>query len=90
MEFAWDPSKSKQNKAKHGISFFEAVEIWQGVHMTIKEIARTSGGEIRNATIGISQGKLFTAIWTKRSHIRLISVRRSRDGEKKIYWKKCI
>ncbi len=91
MEFEWDPEKSDKNLKGHGVSFQEATEIWQGLHLEVEEIAKTKDGEKRSATIGLIKGDVFTAIWTKRSHvIRLISVRRSRDGEKEIFWKKII
>lgn len=89
--FEWDPIKSEQNKRKHGVSFINAVQIWQSVHVSVKNIACIKEGETRSATIGLIDGKLYTAIWTKRKDaIRLISVRRSRDGEKEIFWKKTV
>lgn len=88
--FEWDADKSKQNKQKHGVSFSTATQIWQGPHVTAGNIAYAKG-ENRSATIGFVSGKLFTAIWTKRENaIRIISVRRSRDGEKKIFWEKAV
>jgi len=84
--FEWDGKKSKQNEKKHGVSFQDALEIWQAIHLTADDIARSKDGESRNATIGYIQGKLYTAIWAKRgSKLRIISVRRSRDGEKEIF-----
>ena len=87
--FEWDAKKSKQNQKKHGVSFSDALEIWQANHLTADDIARSKDGESRNATIGFIQGKLFTAIWAKRGEkIRIISVRRARDGEKEIFQSK--
>lgn len=91
MEFDWDPNKSDQNFENHGVTFQEATEIWQGIHLEVENIAKTKDGEERNATIGLIKGEVYTAIWTKRINaFRLISVRRSRDGEKEIFWKKVI
>lgn len=91
MDFEWDPNKSAFNKKKHGISFKEATEIWQGPHFTANSLARSNDGEERGGTIGLIKGDVYTAIWTKRKKkVRLISVRRSRDGEKEIFWKKIV
>lgn len=35
MGFEYDPNKSAINKAKHGISFIEAQEIWNGIFVTV-------------------------------------------------------
>lgn len=89
--FEWDAKKSKQNEEKHGVSFSDALEIWQASHLTVYDIAHSKNGESRSATIGFIQGKLYTAIWTKRGdNIRLICVRRSRDGEKETFQKKYV
>lgn len=86
MEFEWDPKKSRENELKHGISFVTALEIWQGRSLSVPQIAKATNGETRGATVGIVAGVLYTAIWTLRdSRIRLISVRRSRNGEKQAY-----
>jgi uncharacterized DUF497 family protein len=88
-EFEWDPEKSEANKSKHGISFSEASQLWHGPHLTVNSIARSEEGEERSATIGLVAGDVYTAVWTKKDQrIRLISVRRARDGEKKIFWNK--
>ena len=87
--FEWDAKKSKQNKKKHGVSFEDALEIWQANHLTANDIARSKDGESRSATIGFIQGKIYTAIWAKRGgKIRLISVRRARDAEKEVFQSK--
>jgi len=84
--FEWDLQKSELNKIKHGVSFQEAIEIWQAVHLSANDIASSIEGESRSATIGFIQGKLHTAIWTQREDkIRIISVRRARNGEKEVF-----
>ena len=89
--FEWDSKKSDQNEKKHGVTFQDALEIWQSIHLTASDLAQSKGGELRSATIGFIQGKLFTAVWTKRGEsIRIISVRRSRSGEEKIFKNKKI
>jgi uncharacterized DUF497 family protein len=34
MEFEWDEHKNQQNQKKHGLSFEEAQEIFQGIVFT--------------------------------------------------------
>ena len=84
MDFEWDSDKSNSNREKHGIDFDQATEIWRDPK-SIEVPARTQG-EPRFAIIGVIAGKIWTAIFTKReSKTRIISVRRSRDGEEAGY-----
>jgi uncharacterized DUF497 family protein len=62
--FEWDDKKLAQNLSKHGVSFEDALEIWQSYHITAKDVAYIKDGEVRNATIGFIKGNLYTAIWT--------------------------
>ena len=89
MVFEWNELKSAANFVKHGISFEEAVMIWTRVTVDVTEIARSENGESRGATLGVIDESVYTAIWTmRRDKIRLISVRRARDGEAKAYFQK--
>ncbi len=89
MEFEWDSAKSLVNREKHGVSFDEAVVIWDGVHVEVESIAYSEDGEKRNATLGWIDHQIYLAIWTKRRRkIRLISVRRARKNEEKIFSEK--
>jgi uncharacterized DUF497 family protein len=88
MEFEWDPAKAQHNQQKHGVSFEEAVAIWDGIHVNVQDIARSNDGERRSATMGWIGNKVYMAIWTKRGgRIRLISVRRARPHEEEIFEK---
>jgi uncharacterized protein len=87
--FEWDPEKSETNKDKHCISFREATEIWRGIHLTAEDFAISKDGEKRSATIGMVGHDIYIAIWTKRNKsLRIISVRRARNGEKRAFLKK--
>jgi uncharacterized DUF497 family protein len=89
MEFEWNPLKSSENFAKHGISFEDALSIWSGQTVEVNDVARSISGESRSASLGMIAGVIYTAIWTVRDkRIRLISVRRARNGEAKIYFEK--
>jgi len=84
MEFEWDENKSRANKSKHGIDFNAATELWNDQDRI--EIEINFVPEDRNALIGKIGDKLCTAIFTRRMEaIRIISVRRSRKKETKLY-----
>lgn len=89
MEFEWDPIKNTENRIKHGVSFEAAVDIWDGTYVDVERIAYAVDGEWRSATIGWIGAKLYVAIWTGRGgKIRLISVRRARQNEEKVFGEK--
>jgi len=84
MEFEWDEKKSRANKSKHGIDFNTATELWNDQDRI--EIQMHFPVENRNALIGKIGDKLWTAIFTRRvDTIRIISVRRTRKKEAKLY-----
>jgi uncharacterized protein len=84
MKFEWDDNKSLANKAKHGIDFNVAREMWKDG--TRVEIQAPYPLEERSVLIGKIGKKLCTAIFTYRGDaIRIISVRRSRKKEIKLY-----
>jgi len=84
MEFEWDEKKSRANKAKHGIDFNTATELWNDQDRI--EIHTIFPSENRNALIGKIGNRLWTAIFTQRvDAIRIISVRRARKKETKLY-----
>ncbi len=87
--FEWDEEKSRENTVKHGVAFADAVAMWDGSRLDIENIAHAVGGEKRSATVGWINGKVFIAIWTRRGRsMRLISVRRARTYEEKIFHEK--
>jgi uncharacterized DUF497 family protein len=84
MNFEFDINKSKSNKIKHGIDFIEAQELWDDPDLI--EIPTKNIDELRLIVIGKLKGKHWSGIITYReSNIRIISVRRSRTEEVKIY-----
>ena len=84
MEFEWDENKSRANKSKHGIDFKIATELWNDQDRI--EIQTNFPTEKRNALIGKIGHKLWTAIFTRRvDATRIISVRRARKKETKLY-----
>ena len=83
MIFEYDPKKSAKNKLKHGISLEEAKALWS---VPTVEIEATTMDEPRFMMIGQINGKFYSCIYTIRGDaVRLISTRRSRKSEEKIY-----
>ena len=86
MKFEWDAFKSSSNRLKHGINFATAQDLW--LDESRIEIQAPHPVENRHIIIGKLQGKLWTAVHTIREGvIRIISVRRSREKEAKLYEK---
>ncbi len=84
MKFEFNINKSKSNKVKHKIDFVEAQELWEDPNLI--EIPAKTTDEIRLIVIGKIKKKHWTSIVTYREeNIRIISVRRSRLEEIKIY-----
>ena len=83
-QFEFDPEKSAKNKEKHGIDFIEAQSLWDDPD--ILEVPAKTEDEPRFLVIGRIGSKHWSAIVTYRNYnIRLISVRRSRIEEVKLY-----
>ena len=85
MEFEYDPQKSESNQIKHGINFEVAKLLWDDVNRL--QVEAKSDTEPRFALIAIYDDKLWTAFYTIREEqIRIISVRRARKGEGRLYY----
>jgi len=85
MKFEYDAAKSRDNFTKHGIDFETAKRLWKGSYV---EFSALSEYENRFAILGKIEGKLYTCIFTLRgANIRIISCRRARDKESKLYEK---
>jgi uncharacterized DUF497 family protein len=84
MGFEYDPDKSAENKRKHGIDFEEAQRLW--ADSALVEIPARTTDEPRWLLVGQMESKHWSAIITRRGdNVRLISVRRSRAEEVRIY-----
>lgn len=84
MNFEYDPIKSETNKNKHGIDFENAQSLWSDQNWV--EIETYSTIEPRIMVIGKIENKHWSAIITYRGQtVRIISVRRSRKSEVKLY-----
>ncbi|SCX05848.1 BrnT family toxin [Agrobacterium rosae] len=84
MDFEFDPAKSASNKDKHGIDFEEAQSLWLDEKRITAPLA--TEGEERYIMVAQRNDRCWSAIYTYRNgRVRIISVRRSRDGEKQHY-----
>jgi uncharacterized DUF497 family protein len=78
------PAKSDANAQKHGIDFFDAQLLWLD-DMLIEVPARTVG-EPRWLVVGRISDRHWSAVITRRGDtLRIISVRRARPEEIKLY-----
>ena len=84
MKFEWDPRKSAANQTKHQIDFESAKSLWNDPDRV--EILAPYPIENRYVLIGRIGDQLWSAVYTLREGaIRIISVRRSRKQETKLY-----
>ena len=87
MKFEWDEKKSAINLSKHGIDFNAATKLWEDEDRI--QIQTAFPIENRIILIGKIKGKLWAAIYTRRDNaIRIISVRRARKREARLYEQK--
>lgn len=82
-QFEWDSNKSESNARKHGISFQEAVNLFNEPFL---KIPSDRSGEARWLALGKSRDRIIVVIYTKRNgSIRIISARMARKYEREIY-----
>jgi uncharacterized protein len=87
MEFEWDPTKAKANENAHGVSFFEACEVFDDDHSSAVRDPDHSLDEDRHLIFGMStDGKYLVVSYTERGdRIRLISAREMTRRERRAY-----
>jgi uncharacterized DUF497 family protein len=92
MNFDWDNNKNQSNIAKHGISFEEAIAIFDDPNILNYEDTRFNYGETRFVSIGqiilVTQEKtvIIVVIHIQRNQIIcLISDRKANERERKRY-----
>ncbi len=81
--FEWDEQKSELNRAKHGIHFDDAIEVFYGPTL-LRQSDRNN--EERWIAVGDSENRLIAVVFTRRADvIRVISARRARKNEEREY-----
>jgi hypothetical protein len=84
VEFEFDPEKSATNQAKHGIDFLQAQDLWEDPDRV--EVPARTIGEARWLLVARIGKVYWSAVVTYRDlRVRIISVRRSRSEEVRIY-----
>ena len=87
MEFEWSPNKELANIAKHGVTFSEAVTVFNDpLELTISDPDH-SIGELRFLSIASSSlNRLLVVSYTERKdRIRIISARLATPRERRNY-----
>ena len=84
--FCWDESKAAENHSKHGVSFEEAVTVFDDPLFVVQDASRNQ--EERDAVIGFSSaGRLLTVVHVQfeGEFIRIISAWRASAAEEAFY-----
>jgi len=90
LRFEWDPRKARTNQQKHGVSFEDAMHVFDDPHALFEQ-DRTEAGELRWQALGFVAGvALLLVAHTIREEgqdevVRLISARRASRKERKRY-----
>jgi uncharacterized DUF497 family protein len=88
LVFEWDPRKATANRAKHRVSFEEAVTAFGDPLGRVQSDPRHSVSEERQVLLGRSAtGRLLPIMFTDRgaSRLRVISARLATRRERTIY-----
>ncbi len=87
LRFEWDPRKAAANRAKHKVSFEEAVSVFGDPLGRITDDPRHSESEERSVLLGLSERqRLLTVMFTEREDaIRLLSAPRATRRERRDY-----
>lgn len=87
MQVVWDRTKARQNVAKHGVRFADAVLVLDDPYAITVADNESSPTEARWVTLGAdAQGRVLVVVYTYRGEdIRLISARPAESRELKEY-----
>jgi uncharacterized DUF497 family protein len=86
MDIYFDADKDEVNRFKHGLSLAFGRRVFDDPSHQILPSFRPIDGEDRYKAVGIVEDKLYTAVHVLREEqIRMISVRRSNDSERRDY-----
>jgi uncharacterized DUF497 family protein len=90
VNFEWDPGKARQNRRKHRVSFQEAATVFGDPLAVTYPDPDHSSSEQRFITVGMSnEGRiLIVAHADGDESIRMISARKTTQGERKHYEEK--
>ena len=84
LVFEWDANKREKNLARHGLDLLLGAGLFDGRHAISYPSPRN--GEHRVVTIARINDVTLALVWAERDGaVRLISLRRTRDAEKRLY-----
>lgn len=88
MPFEWDEAKNRSNIHKHGISFEQAIQIFDGPVVSWAD-DRRDYGEARTISVGMMMTiAILTVVHTdRRGAMRIISARTASRAERRLYEK---
>jgi len=82
--FEWDINKRKGNLEKHGVDFYDAIQVFSDPDRV--EVVVVKNNEKRYKTLGLIHGLVMCVVYTKRNKKRrIILVRRANKSERKTY-----
>lgn len=89
MRYEWDEAKNRSNRAKHGLDFADAEQVFAGRCVTFVD-DRFDYGERRLVSLGTLAGRVVVMAHSPRGHdaTRIISMRKANRREQKIYQKR--
>lgn len=89
MHYEWDEAKNRSNRAKHGLDFADAEQVFAGRCVSFID-DRFGYGEKRLVTLGMLAGRVVVMAHAPRGHevTRMISMRKANGREQKIYQKR--
>ena len=79
MKFAWDSKKARRNKAKRGVDFAEATDVFADIFSSSVADPDHSVSELRFLIFGRSRTGRYLAVWftDRLGTLRIISARRT-------------
>jgi uncharacterized DUF497 family protein len=89
MRFEWDAEKARRNLAKHGVSFEDAILVWNDPHFDIVA-DRSSSDEERYWAVGRVDAGLLVVVHLypdpiDEEVVRIISARKAERHERRKY-----
>lgn len=91
LRFEWDPAKARSNLRKHGVSFDDAMHVFDDPYALFHPDRSDRAGELRWKAVGLAGGvAVLLVVHTVREEsegevIRLISARRATRKERQRY-----
>jgi hypothetical protein len=87
MKFEWNPTKAASNRAKHGVTFVEAMTVFGDPLARIFDDPEQAVEAGREIIVGHSaKDRLLLVVFAAEQHtIRIISARRATRNERKDY-----